>query len=266
MRPFRPTAIGLAFALVLCSVVRGQNVEQPRKSPNVWRGNVPSKPSTPSTTNTTPKLGKRVRTPRAAAPKFVPLEVHWRLLKFTSDGLRKEVSIDETFKPQDGLMLAVTAHQNGYLYIVRQSAADRDGQLIFPNRHYNGGRNYVSTNKEFILPSDCTDFTVPCWFNLPPLAGKEIVTIIFSRDEIRELTSFISPSAVAPSVSSRVLSQLLAGSQQRLLKRPGVQSERYTTWVTNTNTENNKEIIETLTLNRAGGGNTADASGAAPRK
>lgn len=214
----------------------------------------------PSTPNRKP-APRRVKRTVATVERAPLLTVQWRLLKFTDDGLRKVVSVDETFTSQDRLLLAVKANQNGYLYIIRQPAADRDGQLLFPSRHYNSGRNYVRTDQEFVLPSDCADFAVPCWFTLPPPAGKEIVTLIFSRDEIEELPNVVSPSAAAPSVGSRVISQLLAGTQQRLQRIPGVLRDRNTIWVRNTNAENNEEIIETLTLNKTAGGNTANAAG-----
>jgi hypothetical protein len=203
---------------------------------------------------------RQVKRTVATVQRAPLLTVQWRLLKFTDDGLRRVVSVDETFTPQDRLLLAVKANQNGYLYIIRQPAADRDGQLLFPSRHYNSGRNYVRTDQEFVLPSDCADFAVPCWFTLPPPAGKEIVTLIFSRDEIEELPNFVAPSAVVPNVKAPVITQLLAGTQQRLQRIPGVLRDRYTIWVRNTNAENNEEIIETLTLNKTGSGNRASVN------
>lgn len=254
----RAEAFRVFWGIVLCGLLAGQAIAQDR-----WDDPVKIKRQ-PSAPNRKP-APRRVKRTVATEERAPLLTVQWRLLKFTDDGLRKVVSVDETFTVQDRLLLAVKANQNGYLYIIRQPTADRDGQLLFPSRHYNGGRNYVRTDQEFVLPSDCGDFAVPCWFTLPPPAGKEVITLIFSRDEIEELPNFVSPSAVAPNVPARVVSQLLAGSQQRLQRIPGVLRDRYTIWVRNTNAENNEEIIETLTLNKAVVNNRA-ATVSAPRK
>ena len=256
----RAQAVRVFWGVVLlCGLLAGQTAFAQDR----WDD--PVKIKRPPSTPTRKASSRRVKRTVATVERAPLLTVQWRLLKFTDDGLRKVVSVDETFTLQDRLLLAVKANQNGYLYIIRQPAADRDGQLLFPSRHYNSGRNYVRTDQEFVLPSDCADFAVPCWFTLPPPAGKEVLTLVFSRDEIEELPNFVSPSAAAPSVSSRVISQLLADSQQRLQRIPGVLRDRYTIWVRNTNAENNEEIIETLTLNKAASGNRA-AAGKAPAK
>ncbi len=263
IRHVRAALTGLVFVFLLCGVLAGTAVAQ-RTSPNVWEERTP-KPATPTPTS---------RPGRRPAPRTTPpaqrnplLTVKWRLLKFTNDGLRKAVSVDDTFTSQDRLLLEVNASQNGYLYIIRQPAADRDGQLLFPSRYYNGGRNYVRADQDVVLPSACADFTVPCWFSLAPPDGKEIITLVLSRSEIKELPNSISPTAAAaPGVSSRVIAQLLAGSQQRLQRRAGVLDDRYTVWVENINAENNQEIIETLTLNKAASGNPANAASGAAQK
>ncbi len=188
---------------------------------------------------------------RPATQRVALLTLQWRLLKFTDDGLRKVVSVDDTFSPQDRLVLSVKANQNGYLYIVRQPSADGDGRLLFPSRHYNGGSNLVRKNQEFVLPSDCADFAAPCWFSLPPSAAKETLTLIFSRDRIEELPNQAPPTGGVMTVGARIVSRLLDVSAQRLQRIPGVLTDRNTVWVRNTNAENNEEVIETLTLNGA---------------
>jgi hypothetical protein len=193
-----------------------------------------------------PRQPRRPATQRAAL-----LTLQWRLLKFTDEGLRKVVSVDETFSPQDRLVLSVKANQNGYLYIVRQPSADGDGRLLFPSRHYNGGSNLVRKNQEFVLPSDCSDFAAPCWFSLPPSVAKETLTLIFSRDRIDELPNNAPSTGGAAMIGARVITKLLDASAQRLQRIPGVLTDRNTVWVRNTNAENNEEVIETLTLNGA---------------
>ena len=212
---------------------------------------------------TAPNRKPAPRQVRRTAPmqqRAALLTLQWRLLRFTEDGLRRVVNVEDTFSPRDRLVLAIKANQNGYLYVVRQATPERDGQVLFPSRYYNAGRNYVQKDQEFVLPSDCAEFAAPCWFNLQPPSGKEMITLIFSRDEIEELPNFASPNATSLNVRAQLLSNLIAGSQQRLLRIPGVLSDRYTIWVRNTNPDNNEEIIETLTLNKAAPVNTAGAT------
>lgn len=246
---------GLVFAFVLCGLSAGRASAQ-----DGWGDPVKIKrqPQAPSRTPA-PRQRRRVAATVQRAPL---LTVQWRLLKFTDDGLRKVVNASDAFSPQDRLVFAVKTNQNGYLYIVRQPAPDSDGLLLFPSRHYNNGRNYVRKDQEFILPSDCTDFAVPCWFSLSPPAGKEAVTLIFSRDEIRELPGYAPPTGPLMSVQSRVINDLRVASQQQLQRIPGVLSDRNTIWVRNTNAENNEEIIETLTLNKAGATTAAGGTAA----
>lgn len=255
----RDLVAGLFFvAALLCGPLAGEAVAQNRWDDPVVIRRMPSAP------NRRPAP----RQPRRTAPamqRAALLTLQWRLLKFTDDGLRKVVSADETFSPQDRLVLSVKPNQNGYLYIVRQPSADGDARLLFPSRYYNGGGNYVRKNQEFVLPSDCSDFAAPCWFSLPPSAANERLTLIFSRDRIEELPNQAPLTGGAMFVRGRLISGLLGASEQQLQRIPGVLADRHTVWVRNTNAENNEEIIETLTLNGGGGATKAVASGPPPK-
>lgn len=245
IRLFRAGAVGLVFWLVLCGVPTArtfaQDIWKPKKEITIREKPVPATPGR------RPLRPRRERVQRATL-----LTVQWQLRKFTEDGLRKLVSIGDTFSPQDRLLLSVKVNQSGYLYIIRQPSADNDGQLLFPSRYYNGGRNHVREDQEFVLPSDCSDFGAPCWFSLPPSAAKETLTLIFSRDRIPELPNQASPTGGTTMVGARVVSRLLDASAQKLQRIPGVLADRNTVWVRNTNAENNEEVIETLTINGAG--------------
>jgi hypothetical protein len=243
------------LGLMLCGMLAHQAGAQ-----NRWDLPPERKPQQqPPVTNRKPGTRPRPR-PRGTpvTPSLTKLALDWKLFKFTDDGLRKEVSIEGTYSPTDRLFLSVKPHQNGYLYIIRQPVADRDGHLLFPSKYYNSGRTYVRKDQEFFLPSDCASFAVPCWFNLSAPAAKDTITVIFSRDEIKELPNYVDPSSSVTSVKTEVVSRLqLAGLQLPQTKIPGVFSERYTITVTNTNAENNHQVIETLTFNKSG--NTATA-------
>lgn len=241
----RAFVAGLFFvAALLCGPHAGEAFAQNRWDDTVVIKRAPAPPTR------RPGPGPRPLR-RPATQRVALLTLQWRLLKFTDDGLRKVVSVDDTFSPQDRLVLSVKANQNGYLYIIRQPSADGDGRLLFPSRYYNGGSNLVRKNQEFVLPSDCADFAAPCWFSLPPSAAKETLTLIFSRDRIEELPNQAPPAGGVMTVGARIVSRLLDVSAQRLQRIPGVLTDRNTVWVRNTNAENNEEVIETLTLNGA---------------
>lgn len=249
-RLFRAGSAGLLSAL--CGVAASPTAAQ-----DIWREpvQIQRQPTKPGRKPAPRQAARRVATVQRAAL----LTLQWRLLKFTEDGLRRVVNVNDTFSPQDRLVLAVKANQSGYLYVVRQPSSGGDGRLLFPARNYNGGRNYVPKDYEFVLPSDCSDFTVPCWLSLPPSAGKEALTLIFSRDQIDELPNTVAAGGVQ-TVGAQRLAALVAASEQKLQRIPGVLSDRFTVWVRNTNAANNEEIIETLTLNNAG---SVKAAGAA---
>lgn len=239
----------LMIAVALCALGAGAAAAQNRWDDKVVIKRPESKPG-------------RKPAPRQAARRAPSMQraalltLQWRVLKFTDEGLRRVVgvndalSISETFSPRDRLVIAVKPNQSGYLYVVRHPSTGGDGQLLFPTRNYNGGKNYVLKDQEFVLPSDCSDFSVPCWLNLAPAPGKETLTLVFSRDQIDELPNSAPAAGGPPTVSAARLAALASASEQRLTRVRGLSIDGI--WVRNTNAANNEEIIETLTLNNAG--------------
>jgi hypothetical protein len=208
----------------------------------------------------TPPTGRRTPRPRRerAQPAATRLTVQGQLHKFTEDGLRKLVSSSDTFGPQDKLQFSIKVNQNGFLYVIRQTTPDGNGQLLFPSKYHNGGNSYVKEDQEFLLPSNCNDFAAPCWFRLSASGQGEKLTVIFSRDRVDSLPAQVARGDGPAAIPAQTLARLVAGSAQQLrrvdgIRVPGVQDDRNTFWVTNTNEKVNEEIIYTLPLKGEGG-------------
>jgi hypothetical protein len=267
-------ALGLLLSLcaMLCVAhAAAQNQQPKKKNQNKWEGQRTTPTPTP-----TPNPNRNTHTGHRTTPvvqRVGPLTLEWRLLRFTDDGLRKVASIDEPFSLLDHLVFTVKVKQNGYLYVLRQTAQGAEGMVLFPSKYYNEGRNFVRQDQEFSLPSNCTDNFIPCWFNLQPHAGKETLTLVFSREQVTGLPNYDSASAPALPVRAGFLYSLQqAGAKQqlerssvvqRLPKTPGILGDRFATVtvVQNTSAGDNKEIIETLSLNKTASVNTASATG-----
>jgi hypothetical protein len=264
--------VALCASLCIAHAAAQSNQQQQKKNQNKWEGQRPTPSPSPGRTTTRTDGGRRGT--QAAAPRKVPLTLQWRLLKFTDDGLRQVASLDDDFSLHDHLSLAVKVTQSGYLYVIRQNTPGAEGQVLFPSRYYNDGRDYVRQGQEFILPSNCADISIPCWFNLQPHSPKETLTLIFSRGPVKGLPNYNSANAAALPVKPAFLyglQQTGAKQQlertsvvQRLPKTAGIPGERFTTvtLVQNSNASDGNGIIETLTLNKASSVNTAGA----PRK
>lgn len=188
---------------------------------------------------------KPVEKPVEEAPL---LTMQWRVMKVNTDGTQNETNPGATFYPGDRLRLAVKVNQPGYLTIIHQSAPDQDGAIIFPDSRINGGQNYVKKNEEFTIPSLCPAGIKPsdCALVVAGPAGRELFTLIFSRDLISDLTLKATQGALKP----QLLQQLKAESGQILKRGQGIGTGPYTIWVANTNVQDNEEIIETLVLNK----------------
>lgn len=281
------SAVTLVF--VLCSLLSvGPTAAQKQSNDNeslVIPGRKRPKP-TPTPTPTRRKSRTTKPRPPQNTNTQTPtqLSLKWRLLKVNEDdGVRQAIIPSDqvswvlpTFALRDRLALNIIVTQNGYLYVIRQSSPGSKGKVLFPTRYYNEGKPAVQANQEFILPSNCRDINIACWFSLQPPAGKEILTVIFSRHEIMKLPQHDYPNAAAQDVDSLVLTGLLSDSQQQRLERigathplppiPGMvvvagdRRERVVS-VENVNKDIRQELlVETLTLNKAASVNTASAT------
>lgn len=209
------------------------------------------------------KPNRRARRPRPKIEKVRLLTLEYRVLKRAQDGSAVEANPITLFHAKDRVRVSIKANQDGYLYIINQTE-DQTGKvidpphLIFPDSRIKDGQNFVKMNEEILLPGFCSpgyDDHGVCWWRMNDKAGSEVVILIFSRDLITDLQDNTAAGVVKPSY----IAQLKASSEQRVRKtsKPdlspsqGGGAGRYITWVTNTNTKDNEELIERISLNHA---------------
>lgn len=181
------------------------------------------------------------------------LTLQWRVLKQLENGSPEETDPRKGFQTGDKFKLAITANQNGYLYIVNQPEG-KDGVLLFPDLRVNKGLNAVVRNREYVLPTYCEyDDPKDCWWQMVPPAGTETLIVIFSRDKITTLPNQISkPYSV---VQRAVVEKLIASSDQKVKQQtgeldpiPGQKAARFGTRAQNINRQDNEELIATIEL------------------
>jgi hypothetical protein len=185
------------------------------------------------------------------------LTLKYRVLKRSDAGPPSRVSPTGSFEVTDQLKLAITANQNGFLYIVHNSKAT-DGttvdspRIVFPDPRINDGRNEVEKDKEIVIPRYCAEYENPedCWWEITPPAGRDYFTLVFSRDEINSLASLKPGSPV----EQKDIDTLKNQSGQKLGRADKVRfnsrskEESDGTYVQNTNLRDNEELIETIEL------------------
>ena len=187
------------------------------------------------------------RPPKAV--ESVPLlKLQWRVLKVKDNGTDEETSPLALFHVGDRLRLAVKTNQSGYLYIIHQNSPTEPGVIIFPDSRVNNGRNDVGKQQEVILPSNCPTGMAPqdCSLTVAPPAGREVFTLVFTRDPFTDLPNSAAESAGGIPVETLV--KLRNDSGQTLRRIKG--STPLSVLVVNTNTKDNEDIFETLLLNK----------------
>ena len=197
----------------------------------------------------------RPRPPRQTVPL---LTLQWRVIKMNASGQAEETNPQSVFHFGDRLRLAVTVNQPGFLYIIHQPTPESNGRIIFPDSRLNEGRNEVARNVEFVLPpANCPapNPATDCWFPVTPPTGREVFTVVFSRDLLLDLPT--DPATAASGISPQVIARLQreSGQQLQVRSRPAGQSQanlpaggRYAVWVTNTNRRDNEDIILSIPL------------------
>lgn len=188
------------------------------------------------------------------------LTVQYRVLIKRPDGTEGESSLASVFHPGDQLRLGVTGNQDGFLYIIYQKEG-QDGIIMFPDSRVNNGENYVSRNQEFILPPINCPLPNPnlCWYTVTKDPVKEYFIIVYSRDQIVDIkgsTEAIKQAIAGGVIPKEVIDQYIKSarpSDYKLGSRPAnadSPASRYALWITNTNKEDNEEIILRAPLNK----------------
>jgi hypothetical protein len=206
---------------------------------------------------TRPVKKGRKTTRRHAIVQHAPLlTLEYRVMKQREDLTPEETNPQAVFYSGDRLQIRIKPNQDGYLYII-QSTDGGDGQIIFPDSRINNGRNLVKKNDEHTIPSLCDsryrDNLGNCWFWMQPPAGREIFTVIFTRDAATDLDEVAGAGGV---VKRQVIDRLLKASAQKINRssRPGLSvaegggAGRYIFWVQNSNIRDNEELITEIVL------------------
>lgn len=205
---------------------------------------------------------------KMSAPKLIIkkieeplLAIQLRLLLVNKDGSESEFNPLASFTQQDRLRLSVKANQRGYLYIIRQKSPEEDGEIIFPSRIVNSGKNLISANYEYVIPNNCPKDVIPnqrdCALTLFPYdeAAKEYFTLIFTRDQLLDLPDAAKNSRVnlkdlmtTGKFPTKTLIDLIEDSKQDLVSQGG--DTPFGVRIVNQNLNDNEEIIETFVLNK----------------
>jgi hypothetical protein len=213
---------------------------------------------------------KRVYRPHKRYPKRPQVEtaplltVQYRVMIKRLDGTEGESSLASVFHTGDLLRLGVTANQDGFLYVVYQKEGE-DGHILFPDSRVNHGENYVTNNQEFILPplecpsSDPDD----CWYKVTDDPAQEFFIIVFSRDQITDLPNSggrandaVKKALTAGVVKKEIIENYIKSAHIQDYKiygrppRSKTPASRYAVWITNTNRQDNEEIILRVPLNK----------------
>lgn len=211
------------------------------------------KPDRAPSASDNPRRRAEPRT-RLTIPRTL-LTLQWRLFERGNGNVREEVDPNKVFAPDDQVKLAITTNQVGYLYIINQEEG-KDGILLFPDPNVNGGSNYVAKNKEYYIPGKCEDTPDPndCWMRWTQEPDTENLIVIFSRDEITTLPK--TASKVNDVIKRADIEKIVANSSKKIkpyygsgkLAIPGAKAARYPTWVQNTDTTDNEDLVTTIKI------------------
>lgn len=206
--------------------------------------------------------------------RVAPLSVQWWVTAQGKDNEGEWTDPNTMFNKDDRIRFGFKVNQPGFLYIINESLA-RDGKvidpsrIIFPDSQANRGRNALGQNiknKEYFVPAYCKGIPDPddCWLIVGGAAGKDVVTVLFSRQAITDLEDHIKRAD--DRISKTFIEDLMADTGQNLENesvkpiytrpkktggsQPDPGSENfYITRVTNRNLKDNEEIIFTFSIN-----------------
>jgi hypothetical protein len=195
--------------------------------------------------NRVPKPNRKRPASRIERAPLLSLE--WRVLKRGLEGTPTEVNPNILFHAEDLFRLAIKVNQRGYLYIISQTgniqgAMINQPHVIFPNPNINEGRNDLRKDEQYFIPKYCSQLNGlnDCWWKVGQNAGREVFTVIFSRDEIMDLSDHDSINRLKASLTGNV----------RRTVRPGLKLGQvsHAIMVTNIDPRNNEELIETIVI------------------
>ena len=245
-RLLRPCLLTLTLVALVCGDLFSGSVSAQEGGAGLWykTANVTYKPKPdrkPTTTRRRPVEVKSL------------LTLQWRLYERGNENVREEVDPNKLFASNDQVKLAVTTNQAGFLYIINQEEG-KDGVLLFPNPNVNGGENFVAKNKEYFIPDKCsnTPDAKDCWMEWTAEPGTENLIVIFSRDEITTLPR--SVKSAGDTIKRADIEKVVANSSKKVkpytgkLAIPGQKAARFPTWVQNTDTRDNEDLVTIIKI------------------
>ena len=213
-------------------------------------------PESPSVWTNVISIERRTSTGRRKLIIRKPLlTIEWRIMMEGEDQTPEEVSPQTIFHTGDRVQLRVKPNQDGYLTILQNTEGD-EGIVLFPDSRIKNGKNFVKKNQEIIVPSSCDkeylDKNGNCSFELQEPAGREIITMIFSREAIPAVIGRIN--IVGGNVKWEEVDEIKE-TKSKTTSRPSISPEKgggaggYAIWVTNADRKNNEELVEKIVLN-----------------
>jgi Domain of unknown function (DUF4384) len=134
---------------------------------------------------TRPPAKSRPRPVRVKAPL---LTMRWQF--FVAGDETNEEAIDpakRTFVDGELVRIAVQVNQSGYVYVINHTVK-RDNSIEGPFL-ISRGQYQIRKDQQLVLPLLCPEsnrIDSKCWWRTKSPPGREVITIIFSRDEIEE--------------------------------------------------------------------------------
>jgi Domain of unknown function (DUF4384) len=154
---------------------------------------------------TRPAAKSRPRPVRIKAPL---LTMRWQF--FVADAEANEAAIDpakRTFVDGELVRIAVRVNQSGYLYVINHTVK-RDNSIEGPFL-ISRGQYQIKKDQQLVLPPLCPEsnrIDGQCWWRTKSPPGREVITIIFSRDEIEEWRDLDSSKEDSPVSESLIYS------------------------------------------------------------
>ena len=245
-RLLKPCLLTLITAALVCGSLFSDPISAQEGGAGLWykTAKITYKPKPDRPVSTT-------RRPPTERKTFLTLQ--YRLFERQNDNVKEEVSPNKTFGPKDQVKLAVTANQAGYLYIINQPVG-QNGVLLFPRPDVNGGNNYVAKNKEYFIPDKCSEElgAEDCWMEWTPAPDIENLIVIFSRDLITSLPRSVKNAGDV--IERGSIEKIVANSSKQVkpftgkLAIPGQKAARFPTWVQNTDTRDNEDLVTIIKI------------------
>jgi hypothetical protein len=233
--------------------ISAQPASMAQRSYQYEKGKGPESPSVWTNVITIERQASRSRRRQIIRKPLLTLE--WRIMMEGEDLELEEVSPQTIFHTGDRIQLRVKPNQDGYLTIIQNTEGD-EGVVLFPDSRIKNGKNFVKKNQEVIMPSSCDadfkDKNGNCSFELQEPAGREIITLIFSREAIPAVVGRIN--IVGGNVKWEEVDEIKE-TKTKTTSRPFLSPEkgggagRYAIWVTNADRKNNEELVEKIVLN-----------------